>query len=82
MAQHRLQRPDHQARLEDLRKRRSSSGSPEEDNKTKEDGERDLESPDGSIEVDDDDEPRLKALRHSQSEESLEPDSPRDSPTR
>ncbi|XP_058803848.1 runt-related transcription factor 2-like isoform X2 [Phymastichus coffea] len=82
MAQQRLQRPDHQARLEDLRKRRSSSDSLDEDDKNKEDGERALDSPDGSIEVDDADEPRPKAQRLSPSEESLEQDSPRHSPAR
>ncbi|XP_016841568.1 runt-related transcription factor 3 isoform X2 [Nasonia vitripennis] len=82
MAQQRLQRPD-QARLEDLRKLRGSSASPEDVSKDKEEASRDLDSPDGSIEVDDSEEPRPKIERRSQSEESLEQDSsPRTSPVR
>lgn len=82
MAQQRLQRPD-QARLEDLRKLRGSSASPEDVSKDKEEASRDLDSPDGSIEVDDSEEPKPKIERRSQSEESLEQDSsPRTSPIR
>ncbi|XP_014207881.1 uncharacterized protein LOC106638979 [Copidosoma floridanum] len=81
MAQQRLQRPD-QSRLEDLRKLRSESeDSPEDENK--EEGSRDPDSPEDSIDVDDtDDEPKSKMVRRSQSEESLEQESPRTSPSR
>lgn len=92
MAQQRLQRPD-QASLEDLRKLRSSSDSPQADGDASKDGRpdadgdqdvdadadpdpgRDLDSPDGSIEVDDrhDQDPKVEEVR---SEDSLQADSP------
>ncbi|XP_031832676.1 uncharacterized protein LOC116427001 [Nomia melanderi] len=89
MAQQRLQRPD-QARLEELRKLRSTSNSPETG--LKEEKQRDddqdvlhrsgLESPDGSIEVDDRNE-YDQARDRVRSDESLpEQDSPRISPSR
>lgn len=79
MAQQRLQRPD-QARLEDLRKIRGESGSPESNSKFEnrhdsDDAQREAPSPDGSIEVDDHQEQEEK----KDSEESLE-GSPSDSP--
>lgn len=52
MAQHRLQRPD-QARLEEFKKLRANSGSPEDGQEKSENEPRDTESPEGSIEVDD-----------------------------
>ncbi|XP_012289117.1 uncharacterized protein LOC105704470 [Orussus abietinus] len=84
MAQQRLQRPD-QARLEDLRKLRGSSGSPEEASKEEDghrgDGLQDADSPDGSIEVDDGDRPEDQDSKKDRprSEESL---LGRDSPLR
>lgn len=78
MAQQRFQRPD-PARLEELRRLRAdSASSPEEASKEKDDDEgRDLDSPEGSIEVDDDDdEPKVI------SEGSPERDTPGTSPTR
>ncbi|XP_066597249.1 uncharacterized protein [Prorops nasuta] len=84
MAQQRLQRPD-QARLEELRKLRSSSDSPASSSKDEKRGEeqdvlRRVESPDGSIEVDDRNEQDQKKDRE-RSDESLQ-DSPRASPVR
>ncbi|KOC68553.1 Protein lozenge [Habropoda laboriosa] len=79
MAQQRLQRPD-QARVEEMRKLRGGSSSPESG--LKEEKRRDLDSPDGSIEVDDKNEldPNRDRVR---SDESLpEQDSPRISPIR
>ncbi|CAK9817322.1 Protein lozenge [Anthophora quadrimaculata] len=79
MAQQRLQRPD-QARVEEMRKLRDGSSSPESG--LKEEKRRDLDSPDGSIEVDDRNEldPNRDRVR---SDESLpEQDSPRISPIR
>lgn len=82
MAQHRFQRPD-QSRLEELRRLRAdSTSSPEEVSKDKEDDDepnaRDLDSPEGSIDVDDDDDEPKVVL----SEDSPEQDSPGTSPTR
>ncbi|XP_051155806.1 uncharacterized protein LOC127278244 [Leptopilina boulardi] len=82
MAQHRLQRPD-QVRLEELKKLRANSDSPEDNNSKDErrvDTEnRDTESPDGSIEVDDRHEQDRK--NRNKSDESLnEQESPRISP--
>ena len=77
MAQQRLQRPDYSC-LEDLRKLRGQSNSPEDKDKSK----RDDDSPEGSIEVDDSDEPKPKVSRTSHSSESIEPDSPITSPSR
>lgn len=86
MAQHRLQRPD-QARLEEFRKLRANSGSPEGSSKEErrresEDQEaRETESPEGSIEVDDRNDQDTKS--RARSEESLpEQESPRISPVR
>ncbi|XP_011497248.1 PREDICTED: uncharacterized protein LOC105361694 [Ceratosolen solmsi marchali] len=81
MAQQRLQKPD-LSRLEDLRKLRDNSNSPEDKSKYKEETSRDLDSLDGSIEVDDSEGPRPKIEHCSQSEESLEQDSLRISPVR
>lgn len=89
MAQQRLQRPD-QARLEELRKLRSGSDSPESSTKDEErrgdeqgvSRRSGLDSPDDSIEVDDrnDQDPNRERVR---SDESLpEQDSPRISPIR
>ncbi|XP_034191600.1 uncharacterized protein LOC117609416 [Osmia lignaria lignaria] len=89
LAQQRLQRPD-QARLEETRKLRSHSNSPEIDLKEEKqrDDEQDpfprsgLDSPDGSIEVDDRNEHDPNRDR-ARSDESLpEQDSPRISPVR
>lgn len=68
MAQQRLQRPSDPASLEDLRKLRSSSGSPDGGSSSKDDrarvddGQREADSPDGSIEVDDrnDEDPKVE----------------------
>lgn len=79
MAQRSLQRPD-QARLEDLRKQRDESDSSESHSKREqransEGGQRETDSPDGSIEVDDRNEQGSKKDQ-IMSEESLQ-DSPR-----
>ncbi|XP_076680904.1 uncharacterized protein LOC143375556 isoform X2 [Andrena cerasifolii] len=89
MAQQRLQRPD-QAGLEELRKLRSSSNSPESG--LKEEKQRDddqdllhrsgLDSPDGSIEVDDRNEYDQTRDRVRSDESLPEQDSPRISPVR
>ncbi|XP_014603350.1 PREDICTED: uncharacterized protein LOC106786453 isoform X1 [Polistes canadensis] len=89
MAQQRLQRPD-QARLEELRKLRGTSDSPEgsskEDRKTDQEdpdplNRSGMDSPDGSIEVDDRNDQDRKRDRVSE-ESFLEQDSPRISPSR
>jgi len=89
MAQQRLQRPD-QARLEELRKLRSSSDSPESSTKDEErrgDDQGDLrrsglDSPDDSIEVDDRNDQDLNRERVRSDESLAEQDSPRISPIR
>ncbi|KYM99539.1 Protein lozenge [Cyphomyrmex costatus] len=87
MAQQRLQRPD-QARLEELRKLRSSSDSPESSTKDEERRGDDqgalrrsgLDSPDDSIEVDDKNDQDLNRDRIRSDESIPEQDSPRISP--
>lgn len=89
MAQQRLQRPD-QARVEEMRKLRGSSSSPE--SALKEENRRDddqdvlrrsgLDSPDGSIEVDDRNENDANRDRVRSDESLPEQDSPRISPIR
>ncbi|OAD55337.1 Protein lozenge [Eufriesea mexicana] len=89
MAQQRLQRPD-QARVEEMRKLRGSSSSPE--SALKEEKRRDddqdvllrsgLDSPDGSIEVDDRNEHDVNRDRVRSDESLPEQDSPRISPVR
>lgn len=89
MAQQRLQRPD-QARLEELRKLRSSSDSPESSTKDEERRGDDqgvlrrsgLDSPDDSIEVDDRNDQDLNRDRVRSDESIPEQDSPRISPIR
>lgn len=89
MAQQRLQRPD-QARLEELRKLRSSSDSPESSTKDEERRGDDqgalrrsgLDSPDDSIEVDDKNDQDLNRDRIRSDESIPEQDSPRISPIR
>ncbi|KAG7209808.1 hypothetical protein KM043_011424 [Ampulex compressa] len=82
MAQQRLQRPD-QARLEELRKLRSSSDSPEGGTKKERDERRSgLDSPDGSIEVDDRNDHGQNRDRARSDESIPEQDSPRISPAR
>lgn len=90
MAQQRLQRPD-QARLEELRKLRSSSDSPESSTKDEEGRRADergvlrrsgLDSPDDSIEVDDRNDQDLNRDRVRSDESLPEQDSPRISPIR
>ncbi|XP_050450121.1 uncharacterized protein LOC126850812 [Cataglyphis hispanica] len=89
MAQQRLQRPD-QARLEELRKLRSSSDSPESSTKDEERRADDqgilrrsgLDSPDDSIEVDDRNDQDLNRDRVRSDDSILEQDSPRISPIR
>ncbi|XP_076242001.1 uncharacterized protein LOC143183987 [Calliopsis andreniformis] len=89
MAQQRLQRPD-QARLEELRKLRSGSNSPESGLKEEKQRDEDqdvlhrsgLESPDGSIEVDDRNEYDQNRDRVRSDESLPEQDSPRISPVR
>lgn len=89
MAQQRLQRPDH-ARLEELRKLRSSSNSPESGLKEEKQRDEDqdvlrrsgLDSPDGSIEVDDRNEYEQNRDRVRSDESLPEQDSPRISPIR
>lgn len=81
MAHQRLQRPDHQVNLEDLRKSRSMSVSPNDSNKNERhrdingadsDNIRETESPDGSIEVDDKNDKNKKIeSRSDDSQESL-----------
>lgn len=89
MAQQRLQRPD-QTRLEELRKLRSSSDSPESSTKDEERRGDDqgvlrrsgLDSPDDSIEVDDRNDQDLNRDRVRSDESIPEQDSPRISPIR
>ncbi|XP_015439185.1 PREDICTED: uncharacterized protein LOC107194133 [Dufourea novaeangliae] len=89
MAQQRLQRPD-QARLEELRKLRSNSNSPETVLKEEKQQDEDqdvlrgtgLDSPDGSIEVDDRNEYDQTRDRVRSDESLPEQDSPRISPVR
>ncbi|XP_076182278.1 uncharacterized protein LOC143154234 isoform X1 [Ptiloglossa arizonensis] len=89
MAQQRLQRPD-QARLEELRKLRSTSNSPETGLKEEkqQDDDQDvlrrsgLDSPDGSIEVDDRNDYDQNRDRVRSDESLPEQDSPRISPVR
>ena len=82
MAQQRLQRSD-QARLEDFRKLRANSASPEEslkeDRRQESEDQRESESPEGSIEVDDRNDQDTKS-RARPEEYLLEQDSPRMSP--
>lgn len=78
MAQQRLQRTD-QARLEDLRKLRDDTGSPEsqskrEQRRNSDGGQRDTDSPDGSIEVDD------RNDRDSKKDQVISEESMQDSP--
>ncbi|XP_033335791.1 uncharacterized protein LOC117226002 isoform X1 [Megalopta genalis] len=90
MAQQRLQRPD-QARLEELRKLRSTSNSPEtglKEEKQRDGDDQDvlrrsgLDSPDGSIEVDDRNEYEQTRDRVRSDDSLPEQDSPRISPAR
>lgn len=93
MAQQRLQRPD-QARVEEMRKVRAGSSSPEsalKEAKTRRDDEDDrdpargrsgLDSPDGSIEVDDRNEQESNKDRVRSDESLGGQDSPRISPVR
>lgn len=89
MAQQRLHRPD-QARVEEMRKLRGSSSSPESALKEekRQDDDQDvlhgsaLDSPDGSIEVDDRTDPDLNRDRVKSDDSLPEQDSPRVSPVR
>lgn len=90
MTQQRLQRPD-QARLEELRKPRGSEDSPEDgakDEKRRDPDDQDilrrsgLDSPDGSIEVDDRNDLEQNRDRIRSDESLPEQDSPRISPAR
>lgn len=89
MAQQRLQRPD-QAQLEELRKLRSGSDSPESSTKDEErrgdeqgvSRRSGLDSPDDSIEVDDRNDQDLNRDRVRSDESLPEQDSPRISPVR
>jgi runt-related transcription factor len=81
MAQQRLQKPD-QSRFQDFRKLCDSGSCSEDTTKSKDEAFCDLGSPDDSIEVDDSEESKSKIERCTQSEESLEQNSPNMSPDR